>query len=84
MSVKKGKDTRTHRSPRQLPELKRILDSTPDKALPMLLLLNRTFISGELQVECVVESSAIGGLILGQREVSTDSARSVWSKWPTG
>jgi hypothetical protein len=27
----------------------------------MVLLLNQTFTSGELQVECVVESSAIGG-----------------------
>jgi hypothetical protein len=39
-SIKKGKDTRAHRSPRLLLELERRLDSTPDRALPVLLLLN--------------------------------------------
>jgi hypothetical protein len=29
-SIKKGKDTRVHRSPRQLPDLERMLDSTLD------------------------------------------------------
>jgi hypothetical protein len=40
-SIKKGKDTRAHRSPRLLLELKRRLDSTPDRTSPALLLLNR-------------------------------------------
>jgi hypothetical protein len=40
-SIKKGKDTRAHRSLRLLLELERRLDSTPDKASPALLLLNR-------------------------------------------
>jgi hypothetical protein len=30
-SIKKGKDTRAHRSPRLHPELERRLNSTPDK-----------------------------------------------------
>jgi hypothetical protein len=41
-SIKKGKDTRAHRSLRLLPELERRLDSTLnlDRFWPALLLLN--------------------------------------------
>jgi hypothetical protein len=41
---------------------------TPNRASPTLLLLKRTFTSQELQVECVVESSAMGGLYRGRGE----------------
>jgi hypothetical protein len=40
MSIKEGKDTRAHRSPRLLPELEQRLDLTLDRASPTLLLLN--------------------------------------------
>jgi hypothetical protein len=40
MCIKKGKDIRAHRSPGLLLELKRRLDSTPDRALLALQLLN--------------------------------------------
>jgi hypothetical protein len=42
-SIKKGKDTRAHWSPRLLPELARTLNSTPDRASPTLLLNNNLY-----------------------------------------
>jgi hypothetical protein len=78
MSIKKGKDTRAHRSPILLQRSSECSTrlSTPDRASPVLLLLNRTFTSGEVQVDCVVESSTIGAFYRGRGE-----SPPTWQGW---
>jgi hypothetical protein len=77
MSIKKGKDTRAHRSPRLLSELEQRLDSTrlstPDRALPVLLLLNQNHYKWRTTsiVWCVLNST-MRILIKWLREAFTD------------
>jgi hypothetical protein len=42
--------------------------STPDRALPALLLLNRNLTSGEQQVECVALIYTSRGVFIGAKE----------------
>jgi hypothetical protein len=77
-SIKKGKDTRSHRSLRLLLELERRLDSTSDRTLPALLLLNRNLTSGEQQNECGVSTFTMRGLFIGVNGTSTDLERPIW------
>jgi hypothetical protein len=91
-SIKKGKVTRAHRSPRLHPELERRLDSTPNRASLLLLLLNQNLYKWRTirKVWCVWILSW-GSLYRGRGE-STDSIKSVWrwctagrpSTWPVG
>jgi hypothetical protein len=51
--------------------------STPNRASPVLLLLNRTFISGELQVEYVALIFTGRGVFIGVQGEVTDLVKSV-------
>jgi hypothetical protein len=60
-SIKKGKDTRAHRSLRLLPELERRLNL--DRVLPALLLLNRNLYKWRTTRRVVCVSSTVRILI---------------------
>jgi hypothetical protein len=69
-----------------------MLDSTPDRVLPVLLLQTETFTSGELQVVCVPLISTGMRVFIGVQRGVTDLVKSVTcqvvanrpSLWPVG
>jgi hypothetical protein len=89
MSIKKGNDTRAHRSLRLLPELEQRLDSTLDSRQGFACATNTK--PEPLQVENYKMSVGVDfhreGVFIGVNGTSTDLERLVWrqvmSRWPS-